>query len=319
MKMAAVIGTNRALKVESVSSVVTICTQQKRVRPSSVGTPANLATNSQSELQLAWSGALAAIPADTPAADLYAGRAFGLAKEAARLTDSAFYVASAGLGLVAGPTLVPPYGLTIARGGPESVLGKVVGPFDPAGWFESVLAGPHSTDWAHVGRAGSGRILVALTKPYAELVGQSLSALPPGALDRLRIFGAGLSVALPPALRPAIVPYDPRLDALFPGTRSDFSQRAMLHFARLVTHLPVDRLGDTEAVRAALDMVDAPVWPKRLHRTDAELLVIIAGRIAPRASASRLLRQLRDEDGIACEQGRFARLFRTAAAGGVAT
>jgi hypothetical protein len=319
MMMAAVIGTDRALKVESVSSVVTICTQQKRVRPSSAGTPAILAASSQSDLQLAWRGALAALPADTPAACLYAGRAFGLAKEAARVTDSALYVASAGLGLVAGPTLVPPYGLTIARGGPESVLGKVVGPFSPAVWFESVLAGPHSTDWAHIVGAGSGRILVALTKPYAELVGESLSALPRGAVDRLRIFGAGLSVVLPSTLRSALVPYDLRLDALFPGTRSDFAQRAMLHFARLVTHLPVDRLGDAEAVVAALHMVDAPVWPKRLHRTDAELLAIIADRIAPHASASRLLRQLRDEDGIACEQGRFARLFRTAAASGVAS
>jgi hypothetical protein len=38
--------------------------------------------------------------------------------------------------------------------------------------------------------------------------------------------------------------------------------------------------------------------------------------LGPKASASRLLRQLRDQDGIACEHGRFARLFRAAVACG---
>lgn len=261
---------------------------------------------------------MTALRTDTVAADLYAGRAFGLAKEVARITNCAFYVASAGLGLVPGQTLVPAYGLTIAKGGPESVLEKVDGPFNPADWFAGVLSGPYSTDWRFIFGAGPGRVLVALTKPYAEMVGESLAALTQDELERLRIFGAGLSPVLPPILQAAIVPYDDRLDALFPGTRSDFAQRAMLHFARLVGDLPVDRRSDADAVSACLGQVDAPVRPTRAQRTDAELLVLISGRLTPQASASRLLRQLRDEDAIACEQGRFARLFRTAVAGGAA-
>lgn len=289
------------------------------MRPSRSSTPAILAATHQADLERAWRAALAALPAGTLASDLYAGRAFGLAKDAARITNSGFYVVSAGLGLIAGATVVPAYGLTIAKDGPESVLGKVVGPFNPAGWFAGVLSGPYSTDWTRIVGVGRGRVLVALTKPYAEMVGESLSAVPQDALDRLRIFGAGLSSALPAILQSALVPYDDRLDTLFPGTRSDFAQRAMHHFANLVAHLPVDRRGDAEAVRACLDRVDAPVRPKRMQRTDSELLTIISGRLAPQASASRLLRQLRDEDGIACEQGRFARLFRTAAISGAAT
>lgn len=316
---AAVIGLNGAPNPESVTAVVTICAQQKRVRPSRSSTPAILAASKQSDLERGWRATLAALPACTLASDLYAGRAFGLAKDAARITNSALYVVSAGLGLVAGATAVPAYGLTIAKDGPESVLGKVVGPFNPADWFAGLLSGPYSTDWTRIVGAGRGRVLVALTKPYAEMVGESLSAVPQDALDRIRIFGAGLSSALPAILQSALVPYDERLDTLFPGTRSDFAQRAMHHFANLVAHLPVDQRGDAEAVRACLDRVDAPVRPTRMQRTDSELLTIISGRLAPQASASRLLRQLRDEDGIACEQGRFARLFRTAAASGAAT
>ena len=80
----------------------------------------------------------------------------------------------------------------------------------------------------------SGRILVALTRPYARMVGQSLSTLEPQALARLRIFGASLASDLPACLHPALTPYDDRLNTVFPGTCADFPQRALLHFVRSV-------------------------------------------------------------------------------------
>ena len=213
-----------------------------------------------------------------------------------------------------GDTIAPAYGLTISRGHEDSIAAKVIGTFDVGAWFADLLAGPYSERWAQVAASRPGRVLVAITRPYAEMVADSLSALAPEAVDRLRIFGAGLSDALPLSLHGALLPYDERLDALFPGTRSDFAQRAMLHFVQHIAELPIDRAGEAAAVTSLLSRVEPPARPKRAQRTDDEILALIADRLAPNASASRLLRNLRDDDGIACEQGRFAKLFRAAIA-----
>jgi hypothetical protein len=300
----------------SIAAVVTICAQQKRLKVPVEGTPAGLDIQTQSNLELAWRRTVAALPAKVTAADLYAGRAFGLAKSAATNAASPLYVISAGLGLVPGEFVVPAYGLTIASNVPESISTKVDGAFDPAKWFSSLMAGSHSVGWGHLQEDGPGRILVALTRPYAEMAGASLAAAPPPVLERVRIFGANLIRVLPEALHSAVLPYDDRLDALAPGTRSDFAQRALLHFVEHLAGQPIDRAADAAAVRSALSHFEAPERPARMQRSDADLLLLIKGRITPRASASGMLRQLRDVDGIACEQGRFARLFRAAVADG---
>lgn len=298
----------------SVAAVVTICAQQKSIKAPAHGTPAALAIQSQVEVERAWQRAVAALPADVLVANLYGGRAFGLAKTAAARSASRLYVISAGLGIVPGESLAPAYGLTVARDVAESIASRIAGPFDPAKWFESVLTGPRSVGWDQVGTNSTGRILVALTKPYAEMAGSSLAAARPQVLDRLRIFGASLDRTLPKWLHPAIVPYDDRLDALVPGTRSDFAQRALLHFVEHVADLAADRDVEFEAVKSSLSGVSAPDRPVRPQRSDADLIKLIKGRLTPRASASALLRQLRHEDGIACEQGRFARLFKAVVA-----
>ncbi len=295
-----------------ISAIVTICAQQKRFRPETAATPAALDKKLQSEVELAWQHIVACLPEVATASDLYAGRSFGLAKVAAVNSKAPLFVISAGLGLISGDTLAPAYGLTVARNVPESIASKVDGEFDPQHWFSSLMASGRSVGWEQVGCDGSGLILVALTKPYAEMVGESLAKASPKILERVRIFGANLSRALPEALHPAIAPYDDRLDTIAPGTKSDFAQRALLHFVDCVAVRPSDRRREFETVSALLSRVTAPQRPNRMQRSDAELISLIRERIQPRASASSLLRQLRDNDGIACEQGRFARLFRTA-------
>jgi len=299
-----------------VAAVITICAQQKRTRITAAGTPAALEIQPQKALEIAWRHAVAALPVGLRVRDLYAGRAFGLAKSAATRTASPLYVISAGLGLVPGDILAPAYGLTIARNVPESIANRADGPFDPVGWFASLLVGSCSVGWDRLEQEGPGRILVALTKPYAEMVGPSLAAAPPRMLERVRIFGANLSRALPGELHSAVMPYDERLDVLLPGTRSDFAQRALFHFVEKVAAQAADQAADGEIVRSLLATISSPKRVVRPRRSDADLLQLIESRLRPRASASALLRQLRDEDGIACEQGRFARLFRTAVGGG---
>lgn len=294
-------------------AVVTICTFRKRARPSVGSTPASLPIDTQDAVQAAWIAKIKTLPSDVAARALYAGRGFSLAVRASEIAAAKLYILSAGLGLVAADRKVPLYGLTVSAGHPDSVATRVAGDFDPGAWFSGLLSSPLSDRWIDAVGDGSGRILIALTRPYARMVGESLRVLEPQALARLRIFGVSLSSALPPELHPALAPYDARLDAILPGTRADFSQRALHHFVGLVAgQHKQDRDTDYSAVIGALAKVTAPARPRRPRRTDAELLELIEARLESQLGVARILRALRDEEGVACEQSRFSRLYQTA-------
>jgi hypothetical protein len=299
---------------QSATVVVTICTLRKKARPPLAATPVSLPIGPQQAVQTAWIETLRMLPLSAPAGALYAGRGFGLATQAASIAEAQLYILSAGLGLVAAGRQVPLYGLTVSAGHAESVAARVIGDFNAPAWFFSLLSGPHSDQWSDVFRQGTGRVLVALTRPYAEMVGKSLSELEPQALARLRIFGASLASTLPTTLRPALVPYDERLDAILPGTRADFSQRALLHFTRLVAlkRGPYDRDDDYAAVEAAMSAATPPERARRPRRNDAEIVQLILARLHRQSGIARILRALRDEEGVACEQSRFSRLYRAA-------
>ena len=296
------------------AAVITVCAHRKTARPPFAATPVTLPLGSQEAVETAWIEKIRTAPTSVPASELYAGRGFGLAIEAAKMASGKLYILSAGLGLVAGNQQVPVYGLTVSAGHTESVSSRVTGRLDVSSWFSALLSSPYSEPWADVVSENTGRILVALTRPYARMVGQSLSTLEPHALARLRIFGASLASDLPASLHPALTPYDDRLNTLFPGTCADFAQRALLHFVRSVAirHDAPDRDSDHAAVKAALRGVAAPDRLRRPRRTDHEILQLITMRLRSQSGIAHILRALRDEDGVACEQSRFSRLYRTA-------
>ena len=254
------------------------------------------------------------MPAQHHVGQLYTGRGFGIAAGAAASVGARLYVLSAGLGLVSSDRQVPLYGLTVSPGHAESIAARVKGDFHSAAWFSALLKGPYSMQWADTFAKGRGRVLLALSRPYAEMIGSSLRALPPRSLARLRIFGASLSEFLPTEVHCAIMPYDARLDAITPGTRADFSQRALAHFIRAVACRVGDQdiEGDRDAVRRALARVTAPLRARRPRQTDEEILRLIRKRLESQSGIARVLRALRDQDGVACEQSRFSRLYRAA-------
>jgi hypothetical protein len=261
-----------------------------------------------------WIAKIGGLPKCKSADTFYAGRAFGLAKEAANLSAARFYILSAGLGLVPGTRFIPAYGLTISARQEQSISRKVLGGFDPAEWFSSLLKTTYSDEWRDVAGRRSGRILLALSRPYAEMVGAGLTDAPPKMLERLRIFGVSLEAALPATLHAAIAPYDERLNAIFPGTRTDFAQRAMLHFVRSVApRLSKGREDDFASVRASLNGLKLPLLLQRPRVTDEEILAIIKRRLRMQSGAAPMLAALRHEEGVACEQARFGRLYRIAA------
>src|SRR5690606_1208638 len=92
------------------------------------------------------------------------------------------------------------------------------------------------------------------------------------------------------------------------GTQGDFAQRAVRHFASAIGggHIEDDR----RAVSAALEGYKTREVPVRKRMSDHEIARIIEKDwdiVGGRSSA--MLRRLRDDLVVACEQSRFQRLF----------
>ena len=81
----------------------------RRIKASPAGTPAALTAGTQADLAKQWMAVAQSLPRTGPAANLYSGRAFSLARDAAMLTATPLFIISAGLGLVEAETPLPEY------------------------------------------------------------------------------------------------------------------------------------------------------------------------------------------------------------------
>jgi len=255
-----------------------------------------------------WFRHIAAAPTASAAIDMYVGRAFQLACKAARNLAGDLLIASAGLGLVEATTPIPLYEATVS--GQSSVAAHFA--FSPQDWWSELLSkSPYSTHWPPPEQT----ILVAASGPYLEMIQSNLLIHP---VENLRIFCRVKPVAMPAELRPALMPYDARFDgpeSPLPGTIADFASRALLHFAEAVwSNTP---LGSLREHRQRVEKF-ANGWSASKRRSgrsvsDAEVIELIE-RHAPRVGgrSTAMLRLLRDDLGVACEQKRFQKLFRTA-------
>lgn len=299
----------------AVAAVLAPCSSSKRKLPSAALQAGKLPPNNQSAIAKLWLQRLAdARPGSLHAAELYCGASHRRVQAAAAALGAPLYVISAGLGLVRGDAAIPPYDLTLSPSATDSLATRVSGDFDPAAWWEAVQTGPFASPLSSLARQ-PGRILVALTRPYALLIGPALAKLPEDTRARLRLFGSGLRASLPDALYQNVIDYDSRLDRLVPGTRLDAPARALAHFAALLgSKPPTTPAADQALVGLALDGVDFAEKPSRPRLTDDEVRRHIAPMIQQGLSATAALKRLRTGMQVACEQGRFFRLYQDARA-----
>lgn len=293
----------------TISAVLAPCSAHKRKLPTHLLEAARLPAGTQSVVARGWLDNVSTADGQISARDLYQGVSFSRLRQVADLHGCPLFVVSAGLGLLKGSTLAPAYDLTLSPSAPSRIQLHITDRFDPAAWWQQMQTGRFASS-IDVLAVGEGRILVALTKPYAQLVGTALAQLTREAIKRLRIFGMSLEKSLPYALHAQVMPYDARLDALVPGTRLDFPSRALAHFAALIAAHPLqDVAGDGALVRAALAPITRPVSAMRSKASDEELLRQISALAQHGLSTTRALRELRLNLGIACEHGRFRRLY----------
>jgi hypothetical protein len=299
--------------------VLTSCTNRKRTAPPQALMARGIAKGNLESVAAEWSERLISAKPIATVADLYCGRAFRQAEDAAAKANAALYIISAGLGMVSAERTVPSYSLTVVPRAQDSIFSRIDGNHSAAEWWEALSrSSPFSLCLNEVARRHQGLILAALPATYLAMIVRDLGGLPEDIRSRLRIFNLGGSAAIPVTLRDYLMPYDDRFDgadAPLPGTRGDFAQRALWHFVKAV--LPLSPKGDSSEHAAAIDRLLGLLQPRQMpvRRTlsDGEITALIHRHwLDASGQSSRMLRYLRDTLGVSCEQGRFKNLFNAA-------
>lgn len=292
--------------------ILTACTMRKRFSPAPSLIAASLQHGSLRSVAEEWSTRLAGTTRVAEAIKVYAGRSMLEAKQAASGANATLFIASAGLGLVEATDLIPSYDLTVAKGLPSSILSKLPDGTTEEEWWNAISRRDKVSQIETLLKIDHALLLVALPASYLKMLSGFLKTLSVFAGGRIRIFTGSEQFEIDLELKPYRMPYDRRLDGgPTPGTFADFAQRALWHFVTDI--LPASPNGDAldhaGRVASAQDRWDRPISKAGIRLNDDDLLRTIRdewGSVQGRST--RLLRKLRDELGIACEQARFARL-----------
>lgn len=288
--------------------IVTNCTNRKRVKSGkALDAPSRLEGESVEAYASRWIEYAQAHPIQVLPENLYCGRGYGEALRAAQKLDADIYTVSAGFGLLRYDHTIPPYNFTL------SDLGKLTEPLDD--WWRAI-------NQARESRGILTEVLVdesvdlaflSISTSYMRLIEKELLNLPERALKKLRLI---IGYEPPSSLENFTIKYDSRLDgpdSQIRGTRADFNSRALHHFVDNVVLKTNDHsiANHKDLVNALLAPMNPPFIPKRQKATDEEIKTLIKEHWDEAGGRSgSALRLLRDKAGVACEQGRFAELFR---------
>lgn len=301
--------------------LITNCSAAKKLRTNQVLRASALRSGSIVNVARAWNSLVRKGRIRPRARDLYGGSGVSAARKAAEESGASWYFVSAGVGLVHSSRRVPVYDLSISpSGGRSYVLGKVKNGGKPApeDWWQEL--GKYRGGVLHpirrlVKRRKEALIVVALSRPYLQMVMPDIAGIRKKDIERVRIVTLHANT-LPEELRQAAMPYDSRLNGKkspFPGPMSSFVQRAARHFLKIVSRdkSKVSSRMHANRVRKALGRLRRPRQVHRRRVDEATLLRLVKKiRSEGTNSSSAGLRQLRDKSRIACEQSRFASAWK---------
>jgi hypothetical protein len=249
--------------------------------------------------------------------DLYQGRSISECRLAGVRLSAGLYVVSAGLGLVSVSDLIPNYSLTISEGRGSIQDWLALHKSNSADWWNQLCRAfgtPTPISSLIRGTSSNDTILIALPSRYLQMIASDLELIDPNQRANLRFFTSNAgSKFLPNALKSLVMPYDERLEGIpqHSGTRSDFPQRALKHF---VAHLQAQDHSLEEAkhlVTSAMQSSQLRASPVRTKASDAQIAeLILRNWKVYGGSATKLLRFLRDDAKVACEQSRFSGIWR---------
>lgn len=245
---------------------------------------------------------------------LYQGRSIVDAAAAAAWLESSWYVVSAGLGLVRSDHLVPAYECTVVAGSELGGRLRELGA-TAADWWNAVTA---HQPYPLSRLIAQSPTLLALPSTYLRMIHDDLARVSPIEAVQLRIFTSTVGARfVPEHLVDCVMPYDDRLESVrnYAGTRSDFAQRALRHFVEELgaASLPLEEARAT--VSEALVRLPQRLRSVGQRMSDDEIQRVLTEQWSQHGgSCTRLLRYLRDEARISCEQRRFSRIWNALAA-----
>ena len=304
--------------------LITNCTARKRLRA-----PANLQINSvprgpMLEMAQEWAQRVRLAPCLLPARRMYMGRGILESGRAAALADGDLYVLSAGLGLVKANEAIPSYEATISGTSDNNLIRRSRSGRDSSPeWWQHLtqsLGTPQPLRLLVENSPPDTIVIAAISRPYLFMVAAELAALSARDLQRMRILSHGSPRGLPSILESVVISYGEQFDgpdSPLPGTKADFLQRAAVHFVGNVINAGGSGTSDDHRfqVQASLSNMALPAISTRKRMSDSELIKVIRDHLlAVNGKSSRMLRHLRDNLGISCEQGRFRNLFKVATA-----
>lgn len=295
---------------------ITTCTNRKRAPAVDSLLCRKLPCGDMTLVADEWMARVLRAPHEHLARYLYCGRGFSESLSAAQLATTNLWVISAGLGLILSNEKIPSYSLTIAPGVDDSIKGRISSDFHPSEWWNAInsISGRSISKLINDDPDRS-LFLISLTQPYAPLILSDLLNLTPDSLTRVRIVGIMCSKNMPKHIQSICMPYDARINdpRCYPGTMSDFAQRSAYHFVKNIWNVYgyQSAADDSAAIIKILDSLEAPIVPSRRQLSDHEVRnEIIANWDRAEGYSSRMLRVLRDDLHVACEQKRFSLLFK---------
>jgi hypothetical protein len=294
--------------------VITNCTGRKRIGFETLRLSVLHAGGVPRDVASAWVKHLEGWGCRVVAGDFYVGRSFLNAQKTSEDLNAPFLILSAGLGLISSRDLIPAYDLTVSSGD-NNVLKRLDSTsYKSSDWWQALNSelGNANPLKSLIDRSPNTNFFIALPSTYLEMVAPELNDLSTDQISKLRIFTSELGRAsLSDCLLKQVIPYDDRLESTqFAGTRNDFPQRALRHF---VSELNADGLALDEAktlVLECMSLLKKRSAPRRKKKSDEEICTLLNlhwGICGGKSNA--LLRYLRDEKDVACEQSRFRRLW----------
>jgi hypothetical protein len=249
------------------------------------------------------------------AQDLYAGEHWMIARSLparAHHPEAQLWVCSAGYGLIPAEAQIRPYAATFS-GGSDRVPGGADGArhwwHALSGW-EGPAPGQPRTIYSLAAANRSASFLLALSASYLDACRDDVAAAAGEVADPDTFMIISAGARFPGSAGVAMVPSDARLQGFLGGTRQALN-------ARIAAYLLSAGISSRAAATQRLTRLLAGQSPltryERKKLSDQEVTEMIACRLTqvPGTSASRLLRDFRDA-GYACEQQRFASLYRAA-------
>jgi len=301
--------------------VITSCTNRKRKAGAVLQLESAHATDSLSKLAHHWKRQVQTVhESDLLAArDLYAGRSISEAKQTADELSSPLFIVSAGHGVLRADELVPAYDVTVSPA-PDNKLHRCLLRLgrSPADWWQALIEafGPQRSLAELITRSTHAIVLLAVPSVYLRLLEPDLVCLSDTDIQRLRVLtSCHGATRLAPRLQHLVMPYDERLEGLptYAGTRSDFPQRALRHFTTVLRGHELPLESAHEQVLQAMAALRKPVLPERQRKTDDDIVLLLRQNWERlQGSSTALLRYLRDDALVSCEQSRFRTLHRRA-------